>query len=777
MKKVLLFVIFYFAFSGVVFAEITRPLYTIDYKPQVIFGDTVTVGGYRGLENYVAEYVGGYLHIKYSITHSNGSWASYPPFLYIRADDPSLVNTAYIYTGLVSGVNSNPSLPTDFYFVDIQFSAVGYREVVTRGSDHIPVSDDTVIIENMDADTFIALANDYPKYDPPMQYSMSFQPMRLESLPPTNILSFKISTSTKVAAVHDYIRPSDVGSGINFNISNSQGQFYVSPIVYATTTGDLYYSWNYPELTETRTGYADYTFYTDITNSTVIKSKNITMTTQTPIIGYPGHSSINNDSSEPIYSSYNHMIQTLGTGLSGTLGRIDIQTGKSSYSGYGSRPMLQLFECIDSNYSGKNFSGQGCVDIYSGESDDNSLFGTSTQSFYPNQIVFNPSKYYYFTSQGNSQYQSLTKYYGSSIDTVDGACYQFSIGEGVVITPCKTISDLYFRLYGITKVTPPTCISDCFSNVLFLPGLEASRLYLDENGSENQLWEPNRNLDVEKLFLNEDGTSKNSGIYTMDIIKETNTPVSMGMLGQNIYKSFSAMMEGLVADKKINRWESYAYDWRQSVQDIVDNGTQYSHDKLSLIALLETLVETSKTGKVTIIAHSNGGLLAKALLVKLQEMKTAGTSDLLDKVDVLILVAVPQIGTASAVPAMLNGYDQAKLGGLLVSATNARELGRNMPSAYGLLPSSAYLNRVSASPLTFADNQIPSGVTTSFVQHYGDVIDSYLEYKDFLFGGDGRKQPEIVDTLSPIVLSLTLFNEAETLHNKIDKWIPPAGLE
>ncbi|MES3032145.1 MAG: hypothetical protein V4699_02810, partial [Patescibacteria group bacterium] len=204
------------------------------------------------------------------------------------------------------------------------------------------------------------------------------------------------------------------------------------------------------------------------------------------------------------------------------------------------------------------------------------------------------------------------------------------------------------------------------------------------DGGEDQLWEPNGNSDVEDLYLNTDGTSKNLNIYTRDIIKETNVPIPSGSSGQNVYKSFSSMMDVLFDENKIAEWKEFAYDWRQSVQDIVDNGTKYKDGDVSLVDTLRSLVASSKNGKVTIIAHSNGGLLAKALLKKLQDDKVAGRNNFLDSVDVLILVASPQIGTASAVPAIMHGYDQSMLGGWLMDETHARELGRNMISAFGL---------------------------------------------------------------------------------------------
>lgn len=315
------------------------------------------------------------------------------------------------------------------------------------------------------------------------------------------------------------------------------------------------------------------------------------------------------------------------------------------------------------------------------------------------------------------------------------------------------------------------------SNVLFIPGLEASRLYRPSpvGSGEVQLWEPSSNENVEDLYMNQNGTSIDPNIYTRDIIKETNVPVPSGFAGQNIYKSFSEMMDSLVSDSKINRWEYYAYDWRKSVQDILNNGTSYGAEMIKIDALLGVLADTSKNGKVTIIAHSNGGLIAKALLKKLQDDKDSGKNNLIDKVDVLILVAVPEIGTAKAVPALLHGYDSGLLYGWLMDEVHARELGRNMSSAYGLLPSKEYINYVSASPVTFVDS-IQSGPTFNMFKSYGSAISTYTEYKDFLFGNEGRTSPLIDQTDLPIKISQNLFDQAEDLHNGIDSWIPPKNM-
>ena len=83
---------------------------------------------------------------------------------------------------------------------------------------------------------------------------------------------------------------------------------------------------------------------------------------------------------------------------------------------------------------------------------------------------------------------------------------------------------------------------------------------------------------------------------------------------------------------------------------------------------------------------------------------------------------------------------------------------------------------MSASPVTFVDTLIPSNVTTKLIQTFGSAIDSYLEYKSFLFGGEGRINPAINETNLPISLSQSLFTQAENLHNKIDTFIPPVSM-
>src|SRR3989344_1625677 len=330
-----------------------------------------------------------------------------------------------------------------------------------------------------------------------------------------------------------------------------------------------------------------------------------------------------------------------------------------------------------------------------------------------------------------------------------------------------------------------------FSNVLFLPGLEASRLYrpqILQGQDEDQLWEPTRNEDVEQLYLSSTtGESLNRNIYTRDIIDESPQIIN----GYNIYKSFIAFMnDEMVGEGIIDAWKAIPYDWRLDYDDILTSGRK-TGDNISYLEATSTpyilqelrqLEETSRTGKVTIIAHSNGGLLAKYLLRKLE----TENDPLLGKIDKLIMVATPQLGTPSAIEGLLHG-DEQQLGvapsvtdfGLLMDEERARELGENMQSAYNLLPSQKYFENVQSPVIEFNEDD---PITETFAGLYGTTINSITELRNFLLGDPQSDNPRIEpapnDDESPNVLKPQFLNRATENHDTVlDSWTPPASME
>jgi pimeloyl-ACP methyl ester carboxylesterase len=309
------------------------------------------------------------------------------------------------------------------------------------------------------------------------------------------------------------------------------------------------------------------------------------------------------------------------------------------------------------------------------------------------------------------------------------------------------------------------------SNVVFLPGIKGSRLY---DGDGNKLWEPFGNHDVEALMLDQDGKSLRDDVHS-----EPGDIVDTVAVFTDIYGSYMDFMDGLVEDGTINAWAPIAYDWRLSLPDIVNAGEGSGPIPLSFSSyglppireVLENLSQNSETGKVTIIAHSNGGLVAKQLMLTLGDEETAR---LIDKV---IFVGVPQSGAPQALGALLYGYKE----GLpwwfpgIVSTATAREFAENSPMGYHLLPSSAYFRDVDG-----AHAVARFDAEHSYAEErgaYGSVIDTVSELASFALAKDGgREKPHPGKYWDANVLNENLLAYAQSAHEEIDGWTPPPGV-
>jgi len=223
---------------------------------------------------------------------------------------------------------------------------------------------------------------------------------------------------------------------------------------------------------------------------------------------------------------------------------------------------------------------------------------------------------------------------------------------------------------------------ECCSNILFLPGVMGSRLYLS-GVTENQLWEPNKNADVKKLYL--DGLGKSIlNIFTKEIIVKTNILGGLPKVDKDIYKDFVEYLHRIKKQGIIQDYNAMPYDWRMSPDYILNNGVTFKDKNIDLVQVVKDLQKSSKTKKVTIITHSNGGLVAKQLILELRRL---GLEDSIDKI---IFVAMPEYGTTQAITALVFGHNQSLAGGLIMRSSIARELAKNMPTAYTLLPSEKY---------------------------------------------------------------------------------------
>lgn len=309
---------------------------------------------------------------------------------------------------------------------------------------------------------------------------------------------------------------------------------------------------------------------------------------------------------------------------------------------------------------------------------------------------------------------------------------------------------------------------NCNSNVLFLPGMMGSRLY-DDTGYE--AWLPSLAGDaLMRLPMNADGTSVHD-ISTGEI-------VDTAYVITGIYDSFAEKMNELRSQGAIHAWDSAPYDWRLDYDTLLSNGRKLPSGKISylippeaghdpyIIETLRKLASSSPTGKVTIIAHSNGGLLTKALTNKLG----AEASQLIDKI---VFIDVPQLGTPKALAGLLHG---AKMGlpefmPILFTEAEARNLGQNMPLTYNLLPSGEYFHYVDDSVLDIDQSSLPD-----WVAKYGTTTHSTLRMSNFALDIT-RTKPNPSDLTIPEILNPALFAKAVATHDALDHWVPPPGVQ
>ncbi len=299
------------------------------------------------------------------------------------------------------------------------------------------------------------------------------------------------------------------------------------------------------------------------------------------------------------------------------------------------------------------------------------------------------------------------------------------------------------------------------SSILFLPGMQGSRLYMKEGDDEVQLWEPFGSEDYEKLRMTDEGVSENE-VYTRDVIDS----IYFAGIGGDVYDSFIEFLDELDGENG-PLVQIFPYDWRYDVFDLVEQGTRYETGLYKkLVETVEYLATLSDTGKVTIITHSNGGLLAKALMLKLEELGNA------DQVDKIIFIAAPHAGTPKAIAALLHGYDQEQAMNIPADARDIRAVIKNMPGPHGLLPSEAYVSSLSEPLISFDD----STTTKLFRDRYGFTISSMTEYRDFLNGVEGRE--EVQDNIAlPTKTNSGMLDTALEHHTALDAWEAPEGVE
>ncbi len=345
-------------------------------------------------------------------------------------------------------------------------------------------------------------------------------------------------------------------------------------------------------------------------------------------------------------------------------------------------------------------------------------------------------------------------------------------GSGVILYGTST--QMYYVVHGERlSSSTPSCTTNCYSNVMFLPGIQSSRLYAPGQVlTENRIWEPNSPFGNDVPSLDMTNPSATDVVYTKD-----GDIIGSAYNLYGIYGSFINQMNSLKGSV-IEDWEPIAYDWRLDYDDLLDYGHQTADGKIYyrgnnsattsdpyIVQELKRLASTSRTDKVTIIAHSNGGLLARKMLTR---------PELAQYVDRVIIVASPQLGTPQAIGGLLHGFGQAlpeeKLP-FFLSAANARFLGLAMPMAYNLLPSDSYFHYTQTPVIKFDPFTLHD-----WVEKYGGLITTQNQLRIFMTD-IARTKPEHQDIDTPDVTDADLHLNAIGVHAELDSWIPSNDVE
>jgi|GEM_PF-1876339 len=320
------------------------------------------------------------------------------------------------------------------------------------------------------------------------------------------------------------------------------------------------------------------------------------------------------------------------------------------------------------------------------------------------------------------------------------------------------------------------------SSVLFLPGIMGSKLYeqgqqCDDFGKEQRRWHSLTDCEQLRLLTKFYGPSEHD-IYT----KAEDGAVIDEIVFANLYKSFMQNMNELEEDEIIADFVPFAYDWRlrlgdllQTVKDPLTNEVRFdSTAKLEdshLYQTVQAMVDNSHSGKVSIVAHSNGGLLAKRFMSALQSVD----DPLAGKIDNIILVASPQVGTPSAIVSMLHGSEIG--GGAVVSQEMSRILSNTAPFAHHLLPNQNYFDGSGVSMFTPVVSFKAGSSTNSWRDTFGPEITDNEKLHQFLSKESGRTKPATEDLLHPEVVDVALLNYAKTIANVLQTWTPNPGTQ
>jgi len=227
--------------------------------------------------------------------------------------------------------------------------------------------------------------------------------------------------------------------------------------------------------------------------------------------------------------------------------------------------------------------------------------------------------------------------------------------------------------------------------VIFVPGLLGTEI----SDGRDLLW-----LDVERIVslanddsfldvLSFDGNLLPiSELKLSDVIKEKNYSLFNTInfhydYSRGLIDEFTAQGYDADEDSEDQTFYTFPYDWRYGASGIYPKSDDVSQIDVTNSVLLgrqiEELAKISPTGRVDVIAHSLGGLIAKKYVLESDD----------PKIGKLVFVGVPNLGAPLAGRALIAGTDFGVFG---LNPQELKKISQNMPAAYDLLPSETYFS-------------------------------------------------------------------------------------
>jgi pimeloyl-ACP methyl ester carboxylesterase len=278
------------------------------------------------------------------------------------------------------------------------------------------------------------------------------------------------------------------------------------------------------------------------------------------------------------------------------------------------------------------------------------------------------------------------------------------------------IVTLFINSFCFSQISQPDSLP-----VIYIPGIMGSPLYNDiddddklEDGEKAWIKEPF--LQFLSTRLAENGIDPLLPEYNIKVAPIRNDTANT-LLDEfeeeplDLFKGFfdNLQANGYILDDNDDDFTEgenlfcFSYDWRK------DNA--YNAELLS--EFIDSVLSWTGSDKVNLVGHSMGGVVAKTF-IKLFDNS---------RVEKMVFIGTPHLGAPEVLTVMLNGKLFEWLNNFITNSL-IRELGRNLPSCYQLIPTRSYFD-------TTLSNGISEGVEV-YLECFQLLDGSYLTYDELI---------------------------------------------